>query len=818
MKTGNYNVMDVPGGKPVKMWTQSVPVEQDALRQLEKTARLPFIYKWLAAMPDVHVGKGSTIGSVIPTLNAIIPAAVGVDIGCGVAAVKTTLMASDLPDNLAPLRLAIERAVPHGRTPGKRDKGAWDTPPKRVDQAWRELAEGFSQIVENYPRLKNTNNYNHLGTLGTGNHFIEVCLDEANAVWFMLHSGSRGIGNAIGTFFIELAKQDMRTWQINLPDQDLAYLPEGTEHFNDYVAAVEWAQHYARLNREVMMKNLIQAARQVITKPFQARLEAVNCHHNYVSREHHYGQNILVTRKGAVRARQGELGIIPGSMGAKSYIVRGLGNEESFHSCFPKGTKLLTENGLMLIENVFQCADEVKLITYNSEAQQFETKQIVDKSRRIMPIAQYVVSQTGRRDNNIITCTDDHPFATYADASLVYKPVSEIAAGFGGVIVPTELGYYDSQLPATDEELTLYYLIGVILSDGTIFIRDWDIPVYDSGRPRVNKYKQAYIRIYQAASEEKAEFVQYIYQQLQRLVSSVSLRIQPARAASIRGQAIQGNGLAEITVVAQAFVEEVRRRVKKLSIVLLQNKTLALYFLAGYLDGDGTYGRGYAAISLGKQTNFSPVLYALLSLGVPYRIYNNRTDYTVEFRNNAVLEALRGICKRLRIERIPERSYGERFMLAQAMLCKGIPYEVRRKAQINGLISTARLPNSLQLDPKFSMNRIRRLGPGPDGVQEVYNFTVEANHNFIVMTDYYTPLLVHNCSHGAGRVMSRSEAKRRFTVADHKAATEGVECRKDAAVIDETPAAYKPIDAVMHAQRDLVEVVYTLKQVICVKG
>jgi tRNA-splicing ligase RtcB (3'-phosphate/5'-hydroxy nucleic acid ligase) len=333
MKTGNYNVMDVPGGKPVKMWTQGVPVEQDALRQLEKTARLPFIYKWLAVMPDVHVGKGSTIGSVIPTLNAIIPAAVGVDIGCGVAAVKTTLMASDLPDSLAPLRLAIEKAVPHGRTPGKRDKGAWDTPPKRVDQAWRELAEGFSRIVEKYPRLKNTNNYNHLGTLGTGNHFIEVCLDEADAVWFMLHSGSRGIGNAIGTFFIELAKQDMRTWQINLPDQDLAYLPEGTEHFNDYVEAVEWAQHYARLNREVMMENLIQAARQVITKPFQARLEAVNCHHNYVSREHHYGQNILVTRKGAVRARQGELGIIPGSMGAKSYIVRGLGNEESFHSC-----------------------------------------------------------------------------------------------------------------------------------------------------------------------------------------------------------------------------------------------------------------------------------------------------------------------------------------------------------------------------------------------------------------------------------------------------------------------------------------------------
>jgi tRNA-splicing ligase RtcB len=173
----------------------------------------------------------------------------------------------------------------------------------------------------------------HLGTLGTGNHFIEICLDEDNAVWFMLHSGSRGVGNAIGTFFIELAREDMRQWMVNLPDKDLAYFPEGTEHFDDYVEAVEWAQEFARLNREVMMQSVVRAVKSVITKPFETHLEAVNCHHNYVSREHHFGQDILVTRKGAVRARKGELGIIPGSMGARSYIVRGLGNDESFHSC-----------------------------------------------------------------------------------------------------------------------------------------------------------------------------------------------------------------------------------------------------------------------------------------------------------------------------------------------------------------------------------------------------------------------------------------------------------------------------------------------------
>lgn len=333
MTTRTYEVIHHEGIAPIKMWTQGVPVEDEAKQQLRNTAKMPFIHKWIAVMPDVHVGKGATIGSVIPTKQAIIPAAVGVDIGCGMAAVKTTLTASDLPDSLSVLRSAIEQAVPHGKTFGKRDKGAWNTPPEPVDQAWAQLHPRFAKITEKYPQLVKTNNYVHLGTLGSGNHFIEVCLDEANTVWLMLHSGSRGVGGAIGNLFIELAKQDMRTWLINLPDMNLAYLPEGTEHFNDYVEAVEWAQDFARLNREVMMQNLIRVVRSVIIKPFETHVEAVNCHHNYVAREHHYGENVFVTRKGAVRAQHGDLGIIPGSMGARSYIVRGLGNEESFQSC-----------------------------------------------------------------------------------------------------------------------------------------------------------------------------------------------------------------------------------------------------------------------------------------------------------------------------------------------------------------------------------------------------------------------------------------------------------------------------------------------------
>lgn len=335
MTESNFDYQHVEGGVPIKMWTRGVPVDDKAREQLRKAAQMPFVFKHVAAMPDVHVGIGATVGSVIPTKGAVIPAAVGVDIGCGMMAARTSLMASDLPDNLEAIRTAVERAVPHGRDVGrgKRDVGSWGDPPATIVEAWATLVERFDRITEKYPRFKNTNNLIHLGTLGTGNHFIELCLDTEQRVWIMLHSGSRGVGNAIGSFFIELAKQDMRKWFINLPDEDLAYFPEGTDHFDDYVEAVEWAQDFAALNRRMMMTNVIRALRGQITKPFDAEMEAVNCHHNYVRRENHFGENVLVTRKGAVRAAKGTMGIIPGSMGAKSFIVRGLGNAESFDSC-----------------------------------------------------------------------------------------------------------------------------------------------------------------------------------------------------------------------------------------------------------------------------------------------------------------------------------------------------------------------------------------------------------------------------------------------------------------------------------------------------
>ena len=355
----NYNIEDVAGGVSIKMWTRGVPVEDEARKQLANAARLPIVFKHIAAMPDVHLGIGATVGSVIPTLKAIIPAAVGVDIGCGMMAAKTTLRAEDLPDNLGPLRSAIERAVPHGSNPRSRgrDQGSWENPPETVDQIWATLADEFDALCELHPRLKNTNNRKHLGTLGTGNHFIEVCLDEEGAVWFMLHSGSRGVGNAIGTHFIELAKKDAERHERNLPDQDLAYFEEGAQYFGDYVRAVSWAQKFAQRNREVMMTNLIATVRKVITKPFESHVEAVNCHHNYVQQERHFGEDVFVTRKGAVSAKKGQLGIIPGSMGARSFIVRGLGNPESFDSCSHGAGRVMSRTKA---KKLFTVEDQIK--------------------------------------------------------------------------------------------------------------------------------------------------------------------------------------------------------------------------------------------------------------------------------------------------------------------------------------------------------------------------------------------------------------------------------------------------------------------------
>ena len=313
---------------PVKIFTDDI--QSDTIDQLVNTAQLPFIHHHVAAMPDAHLGIGATVGSVIPTTSAIIPAAVGVDIGCGMMAVQLSLTADHLPNTLKPIRRMIEERIPVG---SKRHS----TP--RADVIIMERFEsGLNKILDKHPSLEKRGRNIHLdwalqlGSLGGGNHFIEICLDDNDHIWVMLHSGSRGIGNKIGNYFINLAKQDMGVHIKNLPDSNLAYLSEGTRYFNDYVESVEWAQEYAYCNREIMMDLLLSVLKYELPE-FTIQAKAINCHHNYIARERHYGKDVYVTRKGAIRAGKGELGIIPGSMGAASYIVRGKGNAESFNSC-----------------------------------------------------------------------------------------------------------------------------------------------------------------------------------------------------------------------------------------------------------------------------------------------------------------------------------------------------------------------------------------------------------------------------------------------------------------------------------------------------
>ena len=331
------------GSRPIKAWvgcsvvvSAQFPngrpdIEGAALEQAENLAKLPFIASnGVALMPDVHAGIGSTVGTVIATDRVVIPAAVGVDIGCGMNALRLSLKASDLPESLKDIRHQIERDIPLGAGGAHRYDSTDEAPVP--DDLRKEFYRKVDPYFQDAPHLYKKA-WSQLGTLGSGNHFIELCLDENQNVWVMLHSGSRGIGNMIGSHFIEKAKREMERWHIHLPDKNLAYLPEGSEHFDGYMNAVLWAQRYAMQNREVMMNIVLAALKRHIKMDFEITQEAINCHHNYVEKENHFGKNLWITRKGAIRARVGDLGIIPGSMGQRSYIVRGKGNAESYCSC-----------------------------------------------------------------------------------------------------------------------------------------------------------------------------------------------------------------------------------------------------------------------------------------------------------------------------------------------------------------------------------------------------------------------------------------------------------------------------------------------------
>jgi len=342
---------DSPTAEPmanVQFWTRGVPVEDAAYAQLRNIASLPVLAGHIAVMPDVHLGKGATVGSVIPTRGAIIPSSVGVDIGCGMVAIQTTLSARDLPESLSRIRAQIERDVPvgfnaHKAAVGEHQLGAGASPLRARMHALEQRYQAL-RIMRRVGRFDHERVWKQLGTLGGGNHFIELCLDENERVWIMLHSGSRNVGNTIGEVAIGMARRLAEQDDRHLPDRDLAWLNEGTAEFDEYVAALGFAQDYAALNRDVMLHLVLRALERFFAGRLGIIETAVNCHHNYASLEEHFGATIWVTRKGAVSARAGELGIIPGSMGTKSYIVRGKGHVAAYHSCSHGAGRRMSRN------------------------------------------------------------------------------------------------------------------------------------------------------------------------------------------------------------------------------------------------------------------------------------------------------------------------------------------------------------------------------------------------------------------------------------------------------------------------------------------
>ena len=770
----NYEVyIDHPEpGSPriIKAWTKGVPFAENALEQAKNTASMPFIHKHIAIMPDVHLGKGATIGSVVPTIGAIIPACVGVDLGCGVIATRTTLTASDLPDNLKSIRNAIELAVPHGRTDngGANDIGRWrGDPTENVLLAWdMDLRKKFEEISHKHPKIEKSNNVKHLGTLGTGNHFIEMCLDTEDRVWFMLHSGSRGVGGRIGSYFIEMAKQDMKKWFINVPDVDLAYFPEGTEHFDDYIEAVGWAQKFAHMNRQLMMQNLLHEIRLLNILPeFQDDVEAVNNHHNYVQKEQHFGKNVWITRKGACCARKGMMSVIPG--------------------CFAAGTRVLMSNGLYKDIELIRPGD--RIISGTGEATQVINN--FNRGKRATWVYRNNNSHSETR------ATPDHQHYIGKLPPSCSKQGKAKALG-SGIDAQGNNKYMWRALNKLPEHYTLLFPKKVYFDDLPISFAEnhepWSVvPTYGIG---------------------------YIFG---TFLGDGTAYYAPADG----GQVTWAFGLNETEIVNKLMEElyvnfelvakEYIPKKGNIRLVVVHKASFARMFLG-----------------FGTATKKSlPAKYWCSNIKFLKGLYDGLIDSdghkgagTLKFTNTST-------------ELI------EQFGIIHYLLFGYMPSVGYRKPSAGGLkdcnvdncnpsyrSTSLKLPQLTKQHQCVNLNKLNK----DNEIVEVYDIEVEhEDHSFIANN-----VIVHNsmgaksyiarglghpdsfnsCSHGAGRVMSRTEAKKTITVEDHIKATAGVECLKDESVLDESPACYKSIEAVMAAQTDLVEIVHTLKQVCCIKG
>ena len=718
MKNINYEILEGHNGIKVKSWTKGVPFEDEAKKQLLDLTSVPGIFKHIAVMPDVHAGIGSTIGSVIATKKIIIPAAVSVDIGCGILTAKTNLQAKDLPDSLSSLRTSIESAVPHGRTDngGKNDRGAWSSVPNQIQDVWKvNLFPKFSEIISKHPKAQAFNSLNHLGTLGTGNHFIEVCLDESQAVWVMLHSGSRGLGNRIGTYFIDLAKKEMERWFINLPNADLAYLPEGSQYYKDYVDAVHFAQDYAKINRAIMFESVMEAMKKMF--PHVSIVEtAINCF---------AGETKILTRNGIRRIdeitnTEQELLTLNGKW-VKAPI-----------KCFGKQQLYkITLSRSKVIKTIFATAQHGWFLSPNQRKDKLQRKTTIQlkKGDRLA----YNFPQ------KIDVKINDHACArgfVFGDGSVSSKNKSR--ASFCGEKDKEMLEYFrDFNEPRVYEKQTVVNGLPKIwktefpnLDSDPDYLFSWlsgyfaaDGDVDKTGRPTLA-----------SAKKENLEFVRRLCDKIG--IGTFGIRVRNRKGFNDFETPLYLLGFMRQDLGSEFFaITKHRERFRNVA-----------------------ERRAWNVLSVEETDRFEDVFCAVVEKTHCFTLEDN---------------ILTQNCHHNYVEY--ENHFGENVLVTR----KGA---VRARTTDLGII------------------------PGSMGAK---SYIVRGKGN---------PDSFCSCSHGAGRKMSRTEAKKVFTVQDHIEATKGVECRKDEDVVDETPAAYKDIDSVMEAQSDLVEIVHTLKQLLCVKG
>ncbi len=814
---------------PIKIWLEGKDsLESKCLEQALNVSNHPAIFHHVSLMPDTHMGYAMPIGGVAALQNAVSPYFVGVDIGCGIIYVKTNVWADTVTKpKLREIINKVKENIPMGMGSAHCEKQEWEEFDKYIS---RQGDPG--SVINWYDEKIWDTARKSLGTLGSGNHYLQASKDNDGYLSLMIHSGSRNLGYKIADYYHKFAVKYNHDWHSNLPNDECAFFPTESLIGAAYLHDMNFALSYAQENRNRMMIQFKKAVVEVIenvdyTIPKVKFTDEVNIHHNFASLENHFGKNVWVHRKGATQAKKGQLGIIPGSMGTKSYIVRGLGNPDSWMSCFHGDTYILTKKGLISIKDIFNSKKNVFVASYNSMEQKFEFKKVIDKSCRKALINNFSVSQTGKRENNLIHATPDHPFATYNNSQIIYQKIRSLVKEGKGVISPTHIFYKNSDII---KDYSFYYLLGVILSDGCIYKKEWDKKPSQIGRPREKKYKRSYIRIFQKISKEKKNFIKVIIKLMKKYSNNNTYSYVP-RPRTIYSKKYKRqifcSHVATIGSSSEKLLLTMEKEIEKLPKILLSDRNCALHFLSGFIDGDGNYSRGQIHISIGKKNIFLYLIPSLLCLGVAYRVYNNRKNYALEFRDNNILEEIKNICQRVQIKNVPDRKYSDKLFVAKDILTKKSCDYVKQKAKKNRLVGIDKISNA-PLDKKLSMQRIKSIKG--ENVEDVYNLTIKDNNNYVVFSDYYTPLLVHNCSHGAGRNMGRNEASKSLDREDCDAAMEDVvwdgyqkikqRGKNKPRILDlsEAPQAYKDISEVIENQRDLVEVVTELTPLAVLKG